>query len=330
MFQFASPVALIFLPVATVCFFLKIFKNKSIHLKYPLTQKVVAQDFTSGKWKKNSVFFLRYLLICILIILAARPQFVDIFSKMFVNGIDIVISLDVSGSMTLSDDWRKYKKRIDVAKEEAVEFAKKRENDQIGFIVFAVDTMMISPITLDKHLITKSIQDIELGVIQSHQTSIGKGLASAISRLRGSKAKSKVVIFLTDGQSTNPEDIPVDEAISYAKEFNAKVYTIGIGSKSPIFVDNFGRAMPTGISDSFDPKVLKKIASQTGGEYFQASNPEEMQTIYEKINQLEKMENETDIYTKSSDIFWPLIILACLLLFFELLLTTLIWKGVIW
>lgn len=302
-----------------------------IFYKYPTYTFPLASDLkksgaqATGIHKKVFVA-LRGLVLLILIFLIPRPQWVDERSNINVEGVDIVITLDLSGSMRFFDDLRDRRTRIQVAKQEAVRFIDKRTNDPIGIVIFAKDALSRCPLTLDKKFLKDIVGSLKLGFINPEGTALATGLATAVNRLKDSKAKSKIIILLTDGMPEGDKISP-DQAIEMAKEFGIKVYTIGIGNPKgtyvPLSPGHFQQ-----IQTYFDPSLLKKIASQTGGLYFQANNPKEMRIIYDKIDMLERTKLETNMFSNYYEAFLSFIWIILLLLGFELLLRLFIWRGV--
>ncbi|MCK4499220.1 VWA domain-containing protein [Candidatus Babeliales bacterium] len=257
----------------------------------------------------------------------------DTRSKVDVNGVDIVLALDVSGSMEIFDDPHDRRPRIQVAKEEAINFINKRPNDPIGLVVFAVDTLSLAPPTLDKSLLQESIEALEIGFVNPNGTALAQGLATAVSRLRNSKSKSKIVILLTDGQPTGRSKVSIKQAIKLAKQYKIKVYTMGIGNENGGYFQQFGRIIPAaglGQDTGVDKKLLTHIAQETGGKFFAAHNPQEIRDVYNTIDQLEKTNRKADVFSRYYEAFWlfaaPLLVLLCL----ESLLRCWLWKGLAW
>jgi len=275
---------------------------------YPLANQIKKTKHTQKKYYKAVLLFLQSSFLLGLIFLIARPQWVDARSQTNVEGVDIIITLDVSGSMQLFDDIKDRRQRINVAKQEAARFVKKRTNDPIGIVIFGADAISQCPLTLDKNILQKLIFNIKIGMINHNGTSIGTGIATAINKLKKSKAKSKIIILLTDGRPTPPtEKVTVETAIDLAKQFGVKIYAIAVGNR--------------------DERLLKKIAQQTKGKFFRANNPTEMKQIYDTINKLETTEYQTDIFSRYYEAFaifiWPLLIL----LFAQFFLKLFVWRG---
>ena len=327
-FRFAYPLVLYFgIVVWMVLGYYFLYKKRGLVFLFPLSTVINSAGFVSGSYKKLVPQLLRLLTVLSLLILAARPQWVDVRSNLNVENIDIFIVLDVSNSMSLIDDLRDARRRIVVAREEALSFIQKRLNDRIGFGVFATNALTLAPITDDKIFLQNVIREIELGVIPDASTAVGKGLVMGISKLKDSIAKSKVVVLLTDGASTVPDDYPVEKGIAFAKELGVKVYTVGIGSLQPYLINQYGQAHRIDMSQcNFDTKTLSNIAEQTGGKYFEARNPQEMAKAYETIDKLEKTEQHADIFTKFQEMFWLFFLLALVSLSVEMGIAAFVWK----
>ena len=234
--------------------------------------------------------------------------------------------LDVSGSMQMFDDPHHKKQRIAIAKEEAIKFVNKRPDDPIGLVLFGQEAVSRCPLTLDKNMLTELIKDTELGIISADGTVLSKGLITAITRLRKSKAASKIIILLTDGEPS-PGDLKPEDALYLAKKFGIKIYTIGIGGDYGGLIEDqlFGGIRQVGAP--LNTKLLKVLAKETGGKFFLAKNQKDLSTIYDTINQLETTEYETDVYHNYHDIFMPFLWIIVGLLLLELILATFVWFG---
>lgn len=271
-------------------------------------------------WPVRRVIFLfRSLALVLLTAAIARPQQVEAEREFETKGIDIVISLDISGSM-LAEDF-KPANRITVAKEEAKKFIQARQNDRIGLVVFARKSYTQCPLTLDYDILRQLIDSVEVGLIKDG-TAIGLGVANAVNRLRASDAKSKIVILLTDGEN-NAGNIDPITAAELAHSFGVKIYTIGIGRsglvpfpiEDPIFGKRYVQAQM-----NVDERTLKRIADITGGLYFSATNTEALAKIYERINQLEKSEIKTKEYSSFREAYHWFLIPGMVVLLLEVLL----------
>ncbi|MDR3646590.1 MAG: VWA domain-containing protein [Candidatus Babeliales bacterium] len=310
------------IPIFILALIYKLKFFKAVTYKYTLTS-LLKKNAVTKNYANSILFFLRACSLLILIILIAKPQFVDTKSKINVEGIDIVLALDVSGSMQCFDDLKDRRSRIDIAKEEAIKFIEKRHDDQIGLVLFGKYTVSRCPLTLDKNILYQIIDDYKIGEINAEGTVLALAISNAANRLKYSKAKSKIVILLTDGEPS-PPDIEPQIAINIAKKLGVKIYTIGIGNINGGYIDHPMMGIYQGNS-SLNTRLLEQIAIQTGGKFFLAQNATDMQNIYDTIDKLEKTDYETTIYTKYHDFFIPLIFMAIFFLLLELILTTFIW-----
>ena len=296
--------------------------------RYPRASSMALHGLGIGKTHKYVLFTLRALLLALLAFLVARPQWADERSKLNVDGIDMVIALDVSGSMQLFDDQNDRRTRIDAAKAEAIRFIDKRTNDPIGLVIFAQDALSRCPITLDKIMLKNMIGSLELGVLDPNATCLGTGLATAVNRLKKSKSKNKVIILLTDGEPTPNEKVSPDLAIQLAQNYGIKVYTVGIGSEQGgFFMHPFFGLQQAGAR--LNVSLLKKIAESTGGAFFVAKNPQDMRKIYDTIDRLERTQLQTNVYHKYYEAFTYFVWFLLALLGAELLLRMLVWKGAV-
>ena len=267
------------------------------------------------------LYILRLLGIIFLIIALARPRNVSISKRTKTNrGIDIVMAIDVSGSM-LAKDLKP--NRLEALRKVAINFVRKRPNDRIGIVVYAGESFTKTPITSDKSIAERSIVDIEFGQMEDG-TAIGMGLGSAVNRLKDSKSKSKVIILLTDGVN-NSGFVDPRTATELAKELKIKVYTIGVGTNGmapfPYAKDDYtGQLLFRNQKVEIDENLLKDIANATGGRYFRATNNNKLKAIYDEINKLEKTKIEEFKYYNYKEQYRLFTILAlfCLLLEFVL------------
>ena len=323
--HFAYPqVFYIFIPIWIGINIYRWFFYKSPVYIYPLTSQIKKTKHVQKKHFGKILFLLQSFFLFGLIFLIARPQWVDSRSKTSVDGVDIIITLDISGSMQLFDDLKDRRQRVDVAKQEAARFVKKRINDPIGIVVFGADAISQCPLTLDKNILQKLIYQIKIGLLNPRGTALGTGIATAVNKLKKSKAKSKIIILLTDGRP-EADKIPVETAINLAKQFGIKIYSIAVGNRSGGYgMGAFGMIQKH--PDSIDERLLKKIALETNGKFFRANNPQEMKKIYDTIDKLETTEYQTDIFSRYYEAFslfvWPLI----LLFFFISFLRLFVWR----
>lgn len=283
------------------------------------------KGFKTGKnWLaklRPLLFFLRLLAILVVIVAMARPRMVDESTRIKTSqGIDIVMAIDVSASM-LARDLRP--NRLEALKTVAARFINARPNDRIGLVEYAGESFTKTPLTSDKSIVLSSLKAIVYNTVIEGGTAIGSGLATAVNRLKESRAKSKVIILLTDGVN-NTGFIDPKIASELAVEFGIKVYTIGLGSNgmasSPIGLRPDGGFQYGNVAVEIDEVLLKEIAKTTRGQYFRATSATKLKEIYEEINKLEKTDIEEFKYTNYDEMFRPWVLLALGLLGLDLLL----------
>jgi Ca-activated chloride channel homolog len=280
----------------------------------------------SRSWKntfQNAPFILRLLALACIIVALARPQVKYDEQQSEGQGIDIVLCIDVSGSMTAQDFTPN---RMEAAKKVAEDFVNGRPDDRMGIVIFSGESFTQCPLTTDHNVLINQIQQIRNGLLEDG-TAIGSGLATGVDRLRSSKSKSKVVILLTDGIN-NGGLIDPATAMEIAKAYKVKVYTIGVGT------DGFAPtpvSTPLGIvmqneKVAIDEKLLKNIATQTGGKYFRATDNKSLANIYSEIDHLEKSKVEITISHRFTEKFYPLVFAAMVFLFLEFILRVTLFK----
>lgn len=277
-------------------------------------------------WLRHVPFALRIIVLALLIVALARPQGVEENARTNTEGIDIVLAIDVSGSM-LARDFKP--DRITAAKEVAGSFIADRFGDRIGLVAFAGEAFTQSPLTTDQGTLQTMLGRIRSGVIEDG-TAIGNGLATAINRLRESDSKSKVIILLTDGVNNRGEMAPL-MAADIAADMGIKVYTIGVGTrgKAPYpVVDMFGNMSFQPMDVEIDEQTLESIAERTGGKYFRATDKEKLQAIYDEINTLEKSKVEITDFTVYHEEFLTWLLAAMALLLLEFLMSNVILKRI--
>jgi len=279
---------------------------------------------------KPALDVMRMLALSLLIIALARPRTVDISNKTkTTKGIDIVVAVDVSGSM-LAKDLKP--NRMEALKRVASNFVEERPNDRIGLVVYASEAYTKSPVTSDKAIIQEAIQSIKYDNVLQDGTGIGMGLATAVNRLKDSKAKSRVVILLTDGVN-NAGFIEPETAADIAHQYGIKVYTIGIGTngmaESPYAIGPNGQLLFQMMKVEIDEKLMRNIARKTGGQYFRATSNDKLAQIYNEINKLETTEIEELKFYDYDEKYRPFALLACFLLVAELGLRKTIYKSFI-
>ncbi|RCW93761.1 Ca-activated chloride channel family protein [Winogradskyella arenosi] len=317
---------LLLLPIAVVWYVFK-HSKQTAELKMSTLQGFK----TSGSnWAKlrHVLFALRLIALGLLITALARPRTVDVSTRTkTTSGIDIVMAIDVSASM-LAKDLRP--NRLEALKEVAADFIDGRPSDRIGLVEYAGEAYTKTPITSDKSIVKRSLRDINYNNIIEGGTAIGMGLATSVNRLKDSKAKSKVIILLTDGVN-NSGFIDPKIASELAVEYGIKVYAIGLGTNgmalSPIGINPNGTFRYGRMQVEIDEALLKDIAAETGGKYFRATNNDKLVQIYDEINKLEKTEIEEKKYYNYEEKYRPLVLLAGLLLLIELLLRNTIFRS---
>jgi len=267
---------------------------------------------------------LRLLALAAIMVALARPQSALSWQNTTTEGIDIIIASDISGSM-LAEDFEP--NRLEAGKNIAVDFIKSRPNDRIGLVIFSGESFTQCPLTIDHDVLINLYKDIKYGMIDDG-TAIGMGLATAVNRLKDSEAKSRVVILLTDG-SNNMGSIPPLTAAEIAKQFNVRVYTVGIGTHgfAPYPVQTSVGIQYQRIPVDVDETTLTKIANITGGKYFRATDNNKLKQIYEQIDKLEKAKIDVTQYHKKTELFLPFAIIALLLLLLEFGLKNTVLKG---
>ncbi len=269
---------------------------------------------------KPVLFFFRLVALSALIVALARPQTTNVSTRTkTTRGIDIIMAIDISSSM-LAKDLKP--NRLSALKEVAAAFIGERPNDRIGLVVYSGESFTKTPVTTDKSIVLNALREIRYGLLEDG-TAIGMGLATSVNRLKESKAKSKVIILLTDGVN-NSGFIDPETAAGLAVEFGIKTYTIGIGTNgmalTPVAYKPDGSFKYSYREVEIDEKLLTTIAEETGGKYFRATNNEKLSSIYEEINKLEKTEIEEFKYTQYEEKFRPLALLAAGLILMELML----------
>jgi Ca-activated chloride channel family protein len=315
---FGQPLFFILLAIIPILIYWKIAKGKKQTASIGLSTTKGLKTIRS--WKntfQNVPFILRLLAIVCMIIALARPQVQFAEQQSEGEGVDIILCIDVSGSMTAEDFTPS---RMEAAKQVAENFVNNRPNDRIGIVIFSGESFTQCPLTTDHNVLINQIGQIRNGLLEDG-TAIGSGLATSVDRLRSSKAKSKVVILLTDGIN-NGGLIDPATALEIAKAFKVKVYTIGVGTNgyAPTPVSTPMGIVMQNEKVEIDEKLLKNIADQTGGKYFRATDNKSLNNIYSEIDNLEKSKVEITTFHRYSEKFYPLIFAAMAFLLLEILL----------
>ena len=274
---------------------------------------------------RPALVLLRSIAFVALVVALARPQSSNISESVDSDGIDIVLSIDVSGSM-MAEDLKP--NRIEAAKKVAIDFVDKRANDRIGLVIFSGESFTQCPITIDHNIVKEQIDAMKSGMLQDG-TAIGMGLATAVDRLRNSKAKSKIIILLTDGVN-NTGLIDPSTALEIAKAYKLRVYCIGVGSRgeAPYPVQTPMGIQKQMVPVEIDEALLKNISTQTGGKYFRATSNNSLSSIYKEIDQLEKSKVEVSSFKHFTDLFLPFALIALLCLALEMLLRYTVFRSI--
>jgi len=308
---------LLLLLIPVVGWYVWKLRNSHAAVQLSSTDELSCQPKSLRVWMIHVPFVLRVAVIILLSLALARPQLSNRWQSESTEGIDIMMALDISGTM-LGEDLKP--NRLEAAKAVATEFVLSRPNDQIGLVVFAGESFTQCPLTTDHAVLVNLFQSVKFGMIEDG-TAIGLGLANAVNRMKDSTTKSKVVILLTDG-SNNRGEIDPQTAAEIAKTFNIRVYAIGVGSYSqevrvPIQTP-YGVQYGT-MNSEFDETTLRNIAHMTGGEYFRATDNNSLRSIYQQIDQLEKTKIRVREYSKRTEHFMPFLVAALLCLLLEVL-----------
>lgn len=325
---FANPTYLYLLLLLIPLIGWYIYKLSKSQASMQVSSSEVFQLPEARSWKiylRHVPFLLRMVLIALLIMVLARPQSTNSWQNSSTEGIDIMLAMDISSSM-LAQDLKP--NRLEAAKDVAASFINGRQNDNIGLVVFAAESFTQCPLTTDHTVLLNLFKDIQPGIIQDG-TSIGLGLANAVSRIKDSQAKSKVIILLTDGVNNAGEIAPIT-ASEIAKTFGVRVYTIGVGTQGEApypFQTAFGIQYQN-VPVEIDEPTLKQIAATTGGQYFRATDNASLKAIYEEIDQMEKTKISVQEFSKKQEEYMQWALLVLLLLLVEVLLKNTLLRNI--
>ncbi|MCP9611881.1 vWA domain-containing protein [Coprobacter tertius] len=324
---FANPLYLFLLLLLIPAIAWYIFKQKKAQaaLQVSTTQPF---DKLPRSWKfylRHFLFFLRMVVIASIIIVLARPQSTDSWENQTREGVDIVVTLDISTSM-LARDFKP--DRIQAAKDVAAQFITGRPNDNIGLVIFAGESFTMCPMTTDHAALLNLLREVNPGMIED-MTAIGDGLATAINRIKDGPAKSKTIILLTDG-TNNAGDISPLTAAEIAKQFGIRVYTIGVGTQG---MAEYPVQTPYGVmyekaEVKIDETTLRQIAAETDGKYFRATNKSVLKDIFQEIDKLEKTKLSVKEYSRREENYMPWALLAFILLGAEILLRNTVLRNI--
>lgn len=318
-FEFANPkyFLLLILLIPMILWYVLREKRSHADLQFSSLRAFKGIKHTSRIWWRHILFVLEVLAIILLIMALARPQSDNSWQTYTSEGIDIVLALDISGSM-LARDFSP--DRLEAAKEVATKFILERPQDKIGLVVFAGESFTQCPLTTDQAVLVNLLREVKSGMIEDG-TAIGLGLANAVNRLKESEAKSKVVILLTDGVNNRGTIAPATAA-ELAKAYGIRVYTIGVGTygEAPYPVETpFGIQLQN-VPVEIDEDILQQIATLTGGKYFRATDNNKLQQIYTEIDQLEKSKIEVKHFSKKNEQYFLFALLGMCLLIAQALL----------
>ena len=324
---FANPTAffLFIIPVLFLVWYILKYKNLYPQLKLSTLKGLATMQASIRGALKNLLFVFRLLVVSFLVLALARPQSSLKEENITTEGIDIVLAMDISSSM-LARDFEP--NRLEAAKNVAIDFVDGRPNDRIGLVVFAGESFTQSPLTTDHMVVKKQLSELKEGLVEDG-TAIGMGLATSVTRLKESDAKSRVVILLTDGVNNSGFIDPVTAADA-AIQFGVRAYTIGVGSEgeAPYPFQMGNRTVYQNVEVKIDEELLQEIADKTGGQYFRATDNESLRRIYEEIDKLEKTKIEIASIQRLSEEFHPFLFFAGLFLLLEILLRYTILRSI--
>jgi Ca-activated chloride channel family protein len=321
---FGQPYFLLLLLLLPLLAWLKGRRGPVAAFVYSSTRLVRA--FSGARRSRAGVFLnaLRWLAMGLLIVALAQPRLTRSQANVHASGVDIVVAIDLSGSMAAEDFEIRGKRvnRLQMAKQVLTSFIERRQSDRIGLVAFATEPYIASPLTLDHDFLLQNLERLELGLIDNTRTAIGSGLSTALNRVRDLKSKSKIVILMTDGQNNAGKIAPL-VAAEAAKALNIKVYTIGVGTRGEAPMPVYFGGQKAGYrmeQVNIDEETLQKIANATGGTYYRADNAEKFESIYATIDRLEKTDAEVKRYTHHRELFAWAIAPGLLLIALEVLL----------
>jgi Ca-activated chloride channel homolog len=319
-YQFAYPKVLFFLLLLLPLLAWYILKHRKTVPTVQMSniQSVKGLPLSYKHLLGHILFGLKLFAIALLIIVLARPQSSNSYENISTQGIDIIIALDISGSM-LARDFKP--DRLEASKDIATEFIAGRPNDRIGLVIFSAESFTQCPLTTDHAVLMNLFKEIKSGMIEDG-TAIGVGLANAVKRLKDSEAVSKVIILLTDGVNNQGAIDPITAA-ELAKTFGIRVYTVGIGTQgtAPYPVqDFFGNMVFQQMKVEIDEPTLQHISDITGGQYFRATNNAKLRQIYSEIDKLEKSKISVKEYSRKEEEYLPYAVIAFIFLILDFIL----------
>ena len=328
---FHTPVFLLLIPVVTAVVWYAARKDRGAGFKFPSEELAAGARPSLKAFLSSKLFYLRMAAAVLAVLALARPQSPVADSRIETEGIDIVLCVDSSTSM-LAEDFKingVRQSRVDVVKDVVRDFIRGRKDDRLAIVTFAARAYTVCPLTLDQGWLLSNLDRIRAGMVEDG-TAIGSGIAASLNRLRNSKARSKVVILLTDGRN-NMGDISPLTAAEAAKALKVKVYTIGAGSKGPIpypVRDLFGNKAYQQVEADLDEDLLTKIAAATNAKYYRATDTESLRAIYREIDALEKTPIEDKGYQEYDELFPRFLVPALVLLLLEIALNNTVLRRI--
>ncbi len=324
--SFAQPIMLWLLAIIPFLVASYILRNNWGEIKISSLANLSNTGRSFKEYLKHILFACKIIAIALLIIVLARPQSKTSWKNITTEGIDIVLAIDISASM-LAKDFKP--NRIEASKEVAKEFVEARQNDRIGIVIFSGESFTLCPLTTDHAIIKNRMADIKTGMV-AEGTAIGMGLATAVSRIKDSKAKSKVIILLTDGVN-NMGAVAPQTAGDIAKAFGIRVYTVGVGTigkaLAPVGMYPNGQYVYDYTPVDLDEKMLTSIAEITGGKYFRATGNNKLSAVYKEIDRMEKTIIEERKHTRRTEEFFPFALIAGILLLLDFILNNTILRS---
>jgi len=304
MITLGNPWYLLILALLPIIFIYKSFLSKSKDGSFRISSKSIISEkmIKKGIYKKRLLSFIQYFSMILIILGLSRPRMIESLQEKNIEIVDIILVIDISSSM-LATDFQP--NRLEVVKKTAKDFINQRKGDRLGVLVFAGESFIQCPLTIDNKVLLSLMSEIKVAQQSYDGTAIGMAIANATNRLRNSDAKSKIMILLSDG-SNNAGELDPNTAADLARQFGIRIYTIGAGTNQDVsFIPGRGY-----IRNEIDEETLKAIAKQTGGQYFRATNTEGLEEIYSTINNLERTEVEIKVYTQYRELYGWLFIPA--------------------
>lgn len=322
MMQFANPeyLFLLLLLLPAVAYYIWRQRQAQATLQVPSTAPFAALPRSWKEYLRHANFALLLGALALVIVVLARPTSTDNWSRSDTEGIDIVLSLDVSGSMEAPD----FKpNRLEAAKDVAAKFVAGRPNDNIGMVIFGKESYTLCPMTTDHAVLGNMINSVTFDLIDGSATAIGDGLVTAVNRIRGGVAKSKVIVLLTDGTNNSGDVAPRDGA-QVAQAMGVRLYTVGVGSKGEyearVGTDPYGRPVMQKVKADIDEDVLRAMAQTTGGRYFRATDKASLAAIFDEIDRMEKTKMSVREFSRQEEEYLPFALAALVLLLLHVVL----------